>query len=48
LTQEQKYRYFLKLNTTGMPVDKKHIKKVKKMWLEELLKQTIDPTIEEE
>lgn len=47
LTREQKLRYFLKLNTTGVPVDQQHIEKVKKMWLEELLKQTIDPTIDE-
>ena len=32
LTKEQKYRYFLKLNTTGMPVDPIHIDKVQKMW----------------
>ena len=32
LTNEQKYRYFLKLNTTGTPVDEKHIDKVTKMW----------------
>jgi hypothetical protein len=35
LTKEQKYRYFLKLNTTGTPVDPEHIKKVYKMWLRE-------------
>lgn len=35
LTQEQKYRYFLKLNTTGMPVDPKHIEKVEEMWRKE-------------
>ena len=39
LTKEQKYRYFLKLNTTGTPVDKKHIEKVKKLWEQELLKK---------
>ena len=38
LTQEQKYRYFLKLNTTGMPIDQKHLDKVRKMWLKELKK----------
>jgi hypothetical protein len=32
LTPEQKYRYFLKLNTTGTPVDPKHLKKVKELW----------------
>lgn len=32
LTKEQKYRYFLKLNTTGVPVDPKHLEKVKEMW----------------
>lgn len=32
LTQEQKLRYFLKLNTTGVPVDPAHINKVKEMW----------------
>lgn len=35
LTQEQKYRYFLKLNTTGTPVDPDHIKKVQEMWEKE-------------
>lgn len=34
LTDEQKYRYFLKLNTSGKPVDPEHIKKVEKMWEE--------------
>jgi hypothetical protein len=28
LTQEQKYRYFLKLNTTGTPVDPAHMERV--------------------
>ena len=32
LTDEQKYRYFLKLNTGGSPVDPKHLEKVKEMW----------------
>lgn len=32
LTSEQKYRYFLKLNVGGTPIDKKHIDKVLKMW----------------
>lgn len=31
LTDEQKYRYFLKLNVTGTPIDPKHIEKVKKL-----------------
>lgn len=35
LTKEQKYRYFLKLNTTGTPVDPEHIKKVYEMWEKE-------------
>lgn len=35
LTDEQKYRYFLKLNTTGTPVDPAHMDKVRKM-LEEI------------
>jgi len=35
LTQEQKYRYFLKLNTCGTPVDPNHIKKVQEMWEKE-------------
>ena len=34
LTPEQKYRYFLKLNTCGVPQDPEHIKKVEKMWLD--------------
>jgi len=32
LTDEQKYRYFLKLNTTGTPQDPTHIKFVEEMW----------------
>jgi hypothetical protein len=35
LTNEQKYRYFLKLNTTGQPHDQKHLDKVKEMWEKE-------------
>lgn len=31
LTDEQKYRYFLKLNVSGVPMDEKHLKKVEKM-----------------
>lgn len=34
LTPEQKYRYFLKLNTCGVPQDPDHIKKVEKMWMD--------------
>jgi hypothetical protein len=37
LTKEQTYRYFLKLNTTGTPVDPEHIAKVRKMWLDSKL-----------
>lgn len=32
LTDEQKYRYFLKLNTTGVPIEKEHIERVKELW----------------
>ncbi len=39
LTDEQKYRYFLKLNTTGTPVDEAHIAKVRKLWLDSKKKQ---------
>lgn len=35
LTDEQKYRYFLKLNTSGTPQDPNHIKKVVDMWQKE-------------
>lgn len=35
MTKEQKYRYFLKLNTTGTPQDPSHIKKVWQMWMKE-------------
>ena len=35
LTKEQKYRYFLKLNTNGTPISKEHMEKVKKLWEEE-------------
>ena len=35
LTKEQKYRYFLKLNTTGTPVDPKHMEKVADMLAKE-------------
>lgn len=31
LTDEQKYRYFLKLNVSGVPMDENHLKKVEKM-----------------
>lgn len=36
LTNEQKYRYFLKLNVGGTPMDQKHIDKVFKMWQDEV------------
>ena len=32
MTEEQKLRYFLKLNVTGVPQDPEHIKKVQLMW----------------
>lgn len=32
VTKEQKLRYFLKLNTTGVPQDSAHLEKVKAMW----------------
>ncbi len=32
LNDEQKYRYFLKLNTTGVAHDEEHLGKVRKMW----------------
>ena len=35
LTNEQKYRYFLKLNTGGVPISEKHLDKVRKMWFNE-------------
>jgi hypothetical protein len=35
LTDEQKYRYFLKLNVSGVPMPEKHLDKVRKMWLAE-------------
>lgn len=34
MTDEQKYRYFLKLNTTGTPVDPEHLNKVRDLWLQ--------------
>lgn len=36
LTKEQKYRYFLKLNTTGTPVDPEHMAKVTAMLQKEI------------
>jgi hypothetical protein len=39
LTDEQKYRYFLKLNTTGTPVSNEHMNKVRQMWIEEQRKK---------
>jgi len=38
LTREQKLRYFLKLNTTGIPIDPKHLEYVKNLWDQEKLK----------
>jgi len=35
MTQKQKYEYFLKLNTGGKPVSKKHLDKVRKLYNEE-------------
>jgi hypothetical protein len=35
LTKKQKYRYFLKLNTTGTPVDPAHMAHVAKLLEEE-------------
>jgi hypothetical protein len=40
MTDEQKYRYFIKLNTTGTPVDKNHLRKVRELWLKEQLKHS--------
>jgi len=40
LTKEQKYRYFLKLNTTGTPVSEEHLNKVRKLLLDENNKKT--------
>lgn len=34
ITDEQKYRYFLRLNTQGKPQDAKHMDKVMKLWKE--------------
>lgn len=42
ITQEQKYRYFLKLNVGGTPMDQKHIDKVFKMWQDEVNKKKKD------
>lgn len=39
LTDEQKYRYFLKLNVSGVPISEEHINKVRQMWMEEQLKK---------
>lgn len=38
LTNEQKYRYFLKLNVSGVPISKEHLERVKEMWIKERLK----------
>ena len=32
LTDEQKYRYFLKLNTTGVPIADEHMERVRGLW----------------
>jgi hypothetical protein len=32
LTDEQKYRYFLKLNTTGVPISEEHMERVRELW----------------
>jgi len=40
MTDEQKYRYFLKLNVSGVPIAKKHIDKVHKMWENSKKKET--------
>ena len=32
MTDEQKYRYFLKLNVSGTPMSEEHIEKVRKLW----------------
>ena len=32
LTDEQKYRYFLKLNTSGTPISENHINRVRELW----------------
>lgn len=39
MTKEQIYRYFLKLNTSGKPMDGKHLDHVKDLWLKELAKK---------
>lgn len=33
MTSEQKYKYFLKLNTTGTPIDQTHINKIQREYL---------------
>lgn len=40
LTNEQKYRYFLKLNTCGTPISSEHLRKVRELWLKEQLKNS--------
>ena len=37
LTDEQKYRYFLKLNTTGVPIEQEHIERVRRLWRQAVL-----------
>ncbi len=39
MTPEQKYRYFLKLNTGGEPQDPRHIAKVEALWKKALAEQ---------
>ncbi len=39
LTREQKLRYFLKLNTCGTPVDRRHMDRVEQMWHDEMLNE---------
>ena len=36
LTDCQKYRFFIKLNTSGTPIDKNHIKRVEKLYNESI------------
>lgn len=37
LTDEQKYRYFLKLNTSGVPISDAHMERVRRLWREAVL-----------
>jgi hypothetical protein len=47
LTDEQKYRYFLKLNTTGTPVDPEHMEKVAMMLDNTILDNKLISILEE-